>query len=213
VFDAERPITHATQDRLDRSVFAKYLARCMLDHKDPESLVIGLYGGWGVGKTSVINLIVEELNFAATNVPEDETPIVLNFSPWSYSGQNQLIYSFFRRLSSVLRSVPHLENKDRIIYLLELYVSYFTHLPVPNSLRKKHSLLDKILFKKDEEIYGWESGRDLTLIKSELNELLKQQKHKIIIIIDNISRLYDYEIKQIFQIHGRLRQYRLLACS
>src|SRR5205085_5359575 len=162
-------------------------------HDDAERQVVRVEGGWGVGKTSVINLVIEELNFAATNVLEDETPIVLNFSPWSYSGQNQLIYSFFRRLSSILRSVPHLDNRERIIHLLELYVSFFTHQPVPKSLRTKRSFLDIILFRKTEEVYAWESGKDLTLIKAELNELLKMQKHKIIIIIDNISRLYDYE--------------------
>jgi predicted KAP-like P-loop ATPase len=207
VFDADRPITSSSQDKLDRAVFAKYLARCMLDHKDPDSFVIGLYGGWGVGKTSVINLVVEELNFAATNLPEDEAPIVLNFSPWSYSGQQQLIYSFFRRLSSVLRSVPHLEQAERIIHLLELYVSYFTHQPIPASLRHKRSLLDKIFFRNKKEVYAWESGRDLTLIKAELNELLRKQKHKIVIIIDNISRLYADEIKQIFQIVKSMGDY------
>lgn len=207
MFDADRPILKSSQDRLDRATFAKYLARCMLDHKDPQSLVVGLYGGWGVGKTSVINLVVEELNFAATNVPEDQAPIVLNFSPWSYSGQNQLIYSFFRRLSSVLRSVPNLQNGERIIYLLELYVSYFTHQAVPTPLRKKRSLINKLFMKQDEEVTAWESGRDLTLIKAELNKLLSLQNRKIIIIIDNISRLYDYEIKQIFQIVKSMGDY------
>jgi len=207
VFDADRPITKSDQDRLGRSVFAEYLARCMLDHKDPESLVIGLYGGWGVGKTSVINLVLEELNFASTNMLDDEKPIILNFSPWSYSGQNQLIYSFFRRLSSTMRNTPYLENANRIIHLLELYVSFFTHQPVPRSLRTKRSFFEKLTFKGREEVYAWESGRDLTLIKAELNELLRQQKHKIIIIIDNISRLYDYEIKQIFQIVKSMGDY------
>lgn len=211
MFDADRPIVRSEQDRLNRSVFAKYLARCMLDHKDPNSLVVGLYGGWGVGKTSVINLVLEELNFASSNLADDEKPIILNFSPWSYSGQNQLIYSFFRRLSSALRSVPYLENSEQIIHLLELYVSYFTHMPVPKPLRTKRSLLDKLTFKKKEEIYAWESGRDLTLIKAELNELLNKQKHKIIIIIDNISRLYDYEIKQIFQIVKSMGDYNNTA--
>lgn len=207
MFDADRPITKSSQDRLDRAVFAKYLARCMLDHKDPESLVIGLYGGWGAGKTSVISLILEELNFASTNIPDDEKPIILNFSPWSYSGQNQLIYSFFRRLSSTLRNVPYLENSNRIIHLLELYVSFFTHQAVPKSLRTKRSFFEKLSFRGREEVYAWESGRDLTLVKAELNELLRNQKHKIIIIIDNISRLYDYEIKQIFQIVKSMGDY------
>lgn len=207
MFDADRPIVRGDQDRLNRTLFAKYLARCMLDHKEPESLVVGLYGDWGVGKTSVINLVVEELNFAASNMLDEEKPIILNFSPWSYSGQDQLIYSFFRRLSSALRSAAYLENSNRIIHLLELYVSFFTHKPVPRSLRTNRSLIEKLTFQGREEVYAWESGRDLTLIKAELNELLRKQKHKIIIIIDNISRLHDYEIKQIFQIVKSMGDY------
>lgn len=207
MFDADRPIITSDQDRLNRTVFAKYLARSMLEHKDPNSLVVGLYGGWGVGKTSIINLVVEELNFAASNMIDEEKPIILNFSAWSYSGQGQLIYSFFRRLSSALRSVPYFENSNRIIHLLELYVSFFTHKPVPRSLRTKRSLWEKITFQGREEVYAWESGRDLTLVKAELNELLRKQKHKIIIIIDNISRLYAEEIKQIFQIVKSMGDY------
>src|SRR3990167_10433450 len=139
MFNGDRPIQNVTSDRLNRALFSKYLARSMLDHIEPDSFVVGLYGGWGVGKTSIINLILEELNVAASNMLDSEKPIVLNFSPWSYSGQNELIYSFFRRLSSALRRVEYLENADRIIYLLELYVSFFTHKPIPNILRSKHS--------------------------------------------------------------------------
>lgn len=206
MFDADRPIIKSEQDCLNRSIFAKYLARCMLNHEGVDSFVVGLYGGWGVGKTSVLNLVLEELNFAASNLEDVEKPIILNFSPWSYSGQEDLTYHFFRRLSSVLRSAPHLDNRDRIIELLELYVSFFTDKPVPKSLRS-NSWINKLLKRKNEENYAWESGRDLTLIKQELNELLSKQNHKILILIDNISRLYDNEIKQIFQIIKSMGDY------
>lgn len=207
MFDADHPIEKSSQDCLGRTVFAKYLARAMLDHQDLESLVIGLSGGWGSGKTSVINLMIEELNFAASNMLEEEKPIVLNFNPWAYSGQQQLIYNFFRLLSSTLHQVPQLKNGDRITHLLELYISFFTHQAVPKSLRTKRSLPAKLTFKGREEIYAWESGRDLASVKAELNQLLQQQKHKIIIVVDNISRLYDYEIKQLFQIVKAMGDY------
>lgn len=201
MFDADRPITKSSQDRLNRTIFSKYLARCLLDHNDPESLVVGLYGGWGVGKTSIINLVREELEYASNNMFDHEKPIILNFSAWSYSGQNQLIYNFFRRLSSTLRNAPYLENSERIIHLLELYVSFFTNQPVPESLRPQKKWWQVFnRHSNHDDIYAWESGRDLTNVKQELNELLRHQHHKIIILIDNISRLYDYEIKQIFQI-------------
>lgn len=202
MFDADRPIITKEQDRLGRAVFAKYLARCILDHKEKESLVIGLYGSGGVGKTSIINLALEELRFAASNMFDDEQPIILNFSPWSYSGQNQLIYYFFRRLSFALRQAPFLEHAEKIIYLLELYVSFFTNRTVPNVFQPKQSFFSKI-FKRnklEKESLGWESGKDPTQIKAELNQLLGEQQHKIIIVIDNISRLPPQEIKQIFQI-------------
>jgi len=198
MFDADRPIAKSEQDRLNRSVFARYLARCLLDHHDPQSLVVGLYGGFGTGKTSLVNLILEEVHFASTNIEDENKPIILNFSPWSYSGQNQLIYSFFRRLSSALRQAEYLKDSAKIIHLLELYISFFTYKPVPKALRPKQSLFSQ--WRNREDAYGWESGRDLTLVKAELNEYLRNQPHKIIIIIDNISRLFDVEIKQMFQI-------------
>lgn len=205
MFDADRPILKSEQDKLNRSVFAKYLARCILDHKDPQSLVVGLYGGFGSGKTSLVNLILEEFEFAATNTLDEEKPIVLNFSPWSYSGQNQLVYSFFRRLSSALRNATYFKNSEKIIHLLELYISFFTHKPVPKALRPKQNWFTQ--WRNREDAYGWESGRDLTMVKAELNEQLRKQPHKIIIIIDNISRLYDEEIKQMFQIVKSMGDY------
>lgn len=209
MFDADRPITSSEQDQLGRSVFAKYLARCILDHQNPASLVIGLYGRWGTGKTSIINLTLEELYVARNNTPDEEKPVILNFSPWSYSGQQQLIYSFFRRLSSEIQSSPFIKNADKIIELLELYVSFFTHKPVPNAFRPKHGMITKMTKSRAirEEITGWESGRDLTRVKAELNSLLMQQKNKIIIFIDNIARVEQSEIKQIFQIVKSMGDY------
>lgn len=207
MFDADRPIQKINQDRLNRAKFAKYLARCMLDHHETNSLVIGLSGGFGSGKTSIINMVLEELEFASTNLEDNQKPIVLNFSPWSYSGQNQLIYSFFRRLSSVIRLAPHLKHKEQIIYLLELYVSFFTRQPIPKALRHQRTLWQRLTGQYKEEIYAWESGRDLTMVKAELNKLLSEQKHKMIIIIDNISRIYPEEIKQILQIVKSMGDY------
>lgn len=206
MIDADRPITSVQQDRLNRSVFAKYLARCLLDYKSTDSWVVGLEGGWGTGKTSIMNMVLEELNFASSNLLDEEKPVILNFNPWSYSGQNQLIYSFFRRLSSTLRHMPPLQHTDRIIYLLELYISFFTRQAAPKALQEKLPWWQRILGSQ-KEVFGWESGRDLTEVKRELNELLKQQEYKIIILIDNISRLENEEVRQMVQIIKSMGDY------
>lgn len=207
MFDADRPIQYREQDRLSRAQFAAYLARCMLDHSDTDSLVIGLNGGWGSGKTSIINLIIEELHNAANNMLEEQQPIILNFSPWSYSGQDQLIYGFYRRLSSELQQVPNLANASQIIYLLELYSSFFTQQNIPKALSVKQPLFQKFKTHDAENNSAWNSGRDPVQVKTELNALLKLQHRKIIIFIDNISRLLPNEVMQVLQIVKSMADY------
>src|SRR5436190_1219808 len=108
MLDADRPIRTSTEDRLGRTSFAKYLARCLLEQTTIESFVIGLYGSWGVGKTSIINLVLEELKFASSNMFDDEKPVILNFNPWNYLGQNQLVENYFNRLLSELDQATYL---------------------------------------------------------------------------------------------------------
>jgi len=201
MLDADRPITSKDQDKLNRFTFAKYLARCITEHNNSDSFVIGLYGGWGAGKTSIINLALEELNYASSNMFDQDRPIILNFSPWSYSGQETLIYNFFRRLSSEMRSADYFKDSTEIINLLELYISFFTNKPIPKVLREDHENIKGWFKRKTTKKYkhGWESGRDLTQVKRELNELLMKRNHKIVIFIDNISRLNDDEVIQVFQ--------------
>lgn len=199
MFDADHPIQTIEEDRLNRALFSKYLARCLQDHLDTSSLVVGLYGGFGAGKTSMLNLVQDELAFASSNMFDEERPIIFKFNAWNYSGQHQLIYYFFRRLSSEIQQFEFLQNPGRLIYLLELYASYFTNRPPPKPLQMKRSFLKKLFSNKGPDV-GFESGFDLIKVKNELNDLLQKQKHKIIVMIDNISLLYDFEIRQIFQL-------------
>ena len=51
-----------------------------------EGLVIGLYGKWGTGKTSVINMAMQELK--EISAKDENPPIVIKFLPWNYSDKN-----------------------------------------------------------------------------------------------------------------------------
>lgn len=189
MFDADRPIHTSQQDRLGRTVFAKYLARCMLDQTIPDSIVVGMMGGLGSGKTSLIYLTLEELNYASGNMFDDERPVILNFNPWRYVGQQSLAYHFFQRLSFAIEQFSYWNQRERIVELLKICSGFFTTQPMP----PKKSLLSRLKKTSDVE-------QDFTQVKTELNTLLSQQKHKLIIIMDNIGRLDNAGIKQVFQI-------------
>ncbi|MDQ0884908.1 P-loop NTPase fold protein [Peribacillus sp. V2I11] len=88
-FKPDRPILHSGDDRLNRSGFAEHLAKAILKYEFTESLVLGLYGKWGSGKTSVINMAVEEIVKLSKEVLDQEKPIIMKFNPWNYSGHQQ----------------------------------------------------------------------------------------------------------------------------
>ena len=52
------PITKSTEDKLNRCAFAKSLAKTILHYSFPSSFTIGLYGEWGSGKTSLVNIAI-----------------------------------------------------------------------------------------------------------------------------------------------------------
>lgn len=58
----DTPIKVREQDLIGRIPFAERLADILKSAAGPESLVIGLYGPWGSGKTSVINLVENALS-------------------------------------------------------------------------------------------------------------------------------------------------------
>jgi predicted KAP-like P-loop ATPase len=55
------PIKLREEDLLDRWEFAEHIARILLNQKNDECIVIGIYGKWGSGKSSLINLVVKNI--------------------------------------------------------------------------------------------------------------------------------------------------------
>jgi predicted KAP-like P-loop ATPase len=88
---ADRPIERSADDRLQRSGFSGQVAQIIAQWRGRDSLVIGLFGAWGSGKTSLTNMIVEALK----GKPSIE---VVQFNPWQWSGHEELTAAFSRRL-------------------------------------------------------------------------------------------------------------------
>jgi len=102
MFQADQPITKCSEDKLGRTSFAEALAQGILSYKSDECIVLGLFGSWGTGKTSLINMCLECIEKAIMSYSEGEKPIIIKFNPWNYSGEQKLILQFFSQISAVL---------------------------------------------------------------------------------------------------------------
>ena len=97
-------------DLLGRSRFSDQLATALLSEPADEGLVAALVGPWGQGKSSVLNMVKEQLE-------GDHARTVLMFNPWMFAGQSQLISAFFEQVAGQLRLKGKAERAlaDRLI--------------------------------------------------------------------------------------------------
>jgi predicted KAP-like P-loop ATPase len=206
MFRPDQPIDSVKDDLLSRSSFAVSLADAILAYTKKNSIVTALYGEWGSGKSSVINMALEHLAHASEKLPKEQRPIVIRFNPWNYSDQNQLLTQFFRELSVALKRKDYGADATKAGEQLEVYAEFFKPLalvPDPTGLATLFSLAGYQVVKEVGHAatkWGELKSKNLTDIRKQLDGLLEKQQRKILIVIDDIDRLSSAESRQIFQL-------------
>lgn len=86
-YSSDAPIMDLSEDKFNRYPFAKRIAEVISGRTDPSSIVIGINGAWGEGKTSVFNFIENELK------PYTEI-VCLKFNPWRFGTEETMLINF-----------------------------------------------------------------------------------------------------------------------
>lgn len=200
MFFSDQPIKSNKDDLLSRSAFAKCLGDAILKYKRKESIVLGLYGAWGSGKTSLINMAFEHIKESSINA--ESKPIIIKFNPWNFSDQNQLISQFFKQLSATLKRKDYGSDAKKAGKKIETYSKFFEPFKLVPGIGQYADIAGQVIKTTSSAVKNWGEFKenDLEGIRSDLNALLEKQPHKILIIMDDIDRLNNSEIRQIFQL-------------
>lgn len=145
MYHSDRPIETSREDLLGRSKFANQLARSILEMDHHDTFTIALYGKWGSGKTSVLNMMCAEIGRRCKEMPETDKPIVIRFEPWNYSDQSQLIQQFFSQLSEGLSIENDDETMKSIGKKIEEYSSALSKIEYVPKIGKYLSILPKAM--------------------------------------------------------------------
>jgi len=185
----DKPIKSIDEDLLNRKSIVDKLNH-LINNNYSETFTIGLQGGWGLGKTSLINLVKNELS---------EKILILDFDPWIISNKSDIEETFFKEFKSILE-----ENVDESTLK---YITKYQKEIIHNSmgiLDIIFSLFSNININLFSTTYDnlERKNSNVNFLKNKINEKLSEIPFysRILIIIDDVDRLPKEEIQSIFKL-------------
>lgn len=185
------PITKSTEDTLNRGSFAKSLAKTISQYSFSSSFTIGLYGEWGSGKTSLVNMVLESVE----NI--DKNAVIVRFNPWLFSDSKQLITQFFKQMATAIKLKK--TSSETAWKLIDQYADIFDLASLIPGAGPIFTAVGKTLAKEANERIAQRST-DLQESKNQIINKLLEENLKIIVSIDDIDRLSNEEIIAVFQL-------------
>lgn len=197
MFSTDKPITNAEDDKLGRSGFAERLAKAIINFDTADSYAIALQGAWGYGKTSVLNMAIQKIEETT-----DKKTVIIRFNPWNFTTTGQLIDQFFATMSSKLKLSKSNERLQKVGELVEKYSSvleYTQYIPGVGSYMNALPKVAKAFGGRMRKNAG-EKLKDAVYQKEEIEKELLLIDSRILVVIDDIDRLPNDQIRLIFQL-------------
>ena len=197
-FNTDSPIKCPKDDLLGTYELARSIADCILKIPSLNGDVIAIHGAWGSGKSSVINLVLHELQ---ETDDEESIPVVIKLNSWCYRSEDGIVAGFFQEFHSGLESVAdkHQINTDlllklgaRLIGPAKLFGLGLDLAGMPGSSGAISSGISafKRIISED---------KDTDTLQRRVNDELEKAKRRFLIVIDDIDRLSPQEAVAIFR--------------
>ena len=210
-FDPDHPISpEGKEDRLGFRYVANQLASSLLTQATSHGLVMSIEGHWGSGKSSLVNLLADELTNDRVGAP-----VIVRFEPWLVGDRDGMLVELMSDLAAAVESIQatdkgpgkHLKDEtEKLAGQLRVYASQLSGQAAPIA-----RLLGIIGFPSGElagrafdavsaTASALEPSKPLQMIKGELIEGLRNLSQRIVVIIDDLDRLEPAEAAEIMRL-------------
>lgn len=161
---------------------AEALADGIRNTPSPHGLVVGVFGEWGSGKTTVLNFVRKRLR----DDPASSKFLVVEFSPWWFSGRGHLANAFFSQVTARFQKMKALRRSAQ--RQVAQYGALVATLPLPGAA----SL--------GEAATKLAPTQDVVALKRSISKSLADlgDDRRLLVVIDDIDRLEPAEITELF---------------
>ncbi len=195
---ADQPINSPKADRLGYSKTAELLARAFLVNDVSSGFVIGVEGGWGSGKSSLVEMSLATLAEAA------DGPIIVRFTPWLVGDRDALLHQFFADLGPAIEQLVPPDNRQLARDILRRYgqlskglaamAKFAGHLGLPGG-DAAHEIINQ-----SSENASQLSEQSLSQLNTALRDQLAVLDGSIIVFIDDLDRLEPAEVVEVLRL-------------
>ena len=185
----DNPIRDKGDDVLERADVADAFALDVLVLDAKEGATVGVFGPWGSGKTSFINLA--RTTFERKGVP------VLEFNPWLFSGAEQLVERFFAELSASMGM------KDELKEIGEAFSNYgtaFNALAGAASAILAMPQIATIVKEFMATANNVSQPESIDTLRRRIKDALRKRDKPIVVVLDDVDRLSAPEIREVFKL-------------
>lgn len=191
-FSNDRPLSNKADDKLNRAPFAERVAGVLCRLPKNTSLVVGIHGPWGDGKTTVLNMLRQDLE-------SDEKTIVRDFNPWRLSDEEAMLRGFFFMLAEAIGESlsTRFERTKARAGKWTKRARWLTH--PAGWFSKTAKSVDEVLARFGEAAL---SGDTVALdeLRDRINGHLKRSDKRIVFLVDDIDRLDKHETHTLFRL-------------
>lgn len=167
-FQLDEPIIKDEDDLLERDLIIKSIYNQIMEFPYPDSFTMGITGGWGTGKTSVLNLLKNKLK-------KESNVIIIEFNPWNFKNDEVILKNFYDCIWKSINEVYFFPDLKRY-------------------LQKYSSLLSlgiKQLYRISDFSILEPSIHD---IRKNIEKCIRKIDRRIVVFMDDVDRLNPEEI-------------------
>lgn len=189
----DKPISDWAEDKLNRATFIKALAEEIDINKGQDCNVIGLYGKWGIGKTSLLSLLQIEL--------EAKYFFTAYFNPWRYKDEDFMVRELFLKILEGSGNDTKLKSKRKKLgEFLSKYGEYVSvpKITTPVGVGVDASDTAKGILKGAGELL--QGNETIDKLKEKINQALRSLALPLVIFVDDVDRLDVSEIQSLFKL-------------
>lgn len=203
VLDSDNPAQKA--DQFGRLDFAQQVARCLILRPDQDSLVLGLEGEWGGGKSWVIEQV--------RRVLQEKEVLTITFNPWLVGAEEELIASCLQEMAAQVLEAANtpgfaLDQGKKLAATLAgyaeklCYLKYLKYVPGVAPLGEFFSENEEKIKKISQTTHEVSKApvRSLHAWRGEVAEALAAFNRPLVVIIDDLDRLRQREIQAMVQL-------------